>query len=46
MVKRVTNTIAKEYRLYVNSGVVITSVAQGTPAYKAGLQPGDVIQGN
>jgi serine protease Do len=44
MVKRVTNAIAKEYRLYVNSGVVITSVAQGTPAYKAGLQPGDVIQ--
>ena len=35
--------VAAYYNLSVNSGVLITDVTTGSPADKAGLQPGDVI---
>jgi len=35
--------VAAFYNLTVNSGVLITDVTTGSPADKAGLQPGDVI---
>ena len=31
------------YRLAVNKGVLVTEVASGSPADKAGIKPGDVI---
>jgi len=39
----VTQAIANRYRLPVNSGVLVTQVAPGTPAEDAGLQRGDII---
>jgi serine protease Do len=35
--------VARRYGLAVNSGVLVTDVASGSPADKAGLNPGDVI---
>ena len=43
-VKRISAELGRKYYLYVEDGVVITSVASGSPAEKAGLRPGDVIQ--
>jgi serine protease Do len=39
----VDQTLALFYGLAVSQGVLITDVASGSPADKAGLQPGDVI---
>ena len=39
----VDSTVAAYYGLGVNQGVLITNIASGSPADKAGLQPGDVI---
>ena len=35
--------VALRYRLAVDSGVLVTDVASGSPADEAGLKPGDVI---
>jgi serine protease Do len=35
--------VARRYRLAVDSGVLVTDIASGSPADKAGLKPGDVI---
>ncbi|MDD3148876.1 MAG: PDZ domain-containing protein, partial [Candidatus Riflebacteria bacterium] len=43
-VSQVTGDLVRKYHLYVDEGCVITSVAEGSPASRAGLQPGDVIQ--
>ncbi len=37
--------VAARYGLSVQSGVLVTEVASGGPAEKAGLAPGDVIVG-
>jgi len=42
-VTTVTSTIQQYYNLSVNKGALITSVASGSPASKAGLRAGDVI---
>jgi len=42
-VATVTSTIQHYYNLSVNTGALITSVTNGSPADKAGLRPGDVI---
>lgn len=39
----VDQSVATFYRLGVDKGVLITDVASGSPADKAGLRPGDVI---
>ena len=39
----ITKDLAKEFGLPNTNGAVISSVAQGTPAARAGLQRGDVI---
>jgi serine protease Do len=39
----VNDFVAAMYNLSVNKGVLITSVVQGSPADKSGLQQGDVI---
>ena len=39
----ITKEVAKEFGLPNTSGAVVSSVAQNTPAAKAGLKPGDVI---
>jgi serine protease Do len=41
--QNVTPDIARRLRLENRSGAVITDVEQGSPAARAGLQPGDVI---
>ena len=38
-----TDKNIKRYGLYVDRGCVITGVAKGYPADRAGLEPGDVI---
>ena len=35
--------VARQFRLPVTEGIVVTTVGQGTPAARAGLQPGDII---
>jgi len=42
-VTTVTSTIQNYYNLAVNTGALITSVTNGSPADEAGLRPGDVI---
>jgi serine protease Do len=42
-VTTVTSTIQQYYNLAVNTGALITSVTDGSPADEAGLRPGDVI---
>ncbi|PKL41971.1 MAG: hypothetical protein CVV41_16095 [Candidatus Riflebacteria bacterium HGW-Riflebacteria-1] len=42
--KRVDSELVKKYTLYVDRGCVITMVAPDSPAGKAGLRAGDVIQ--
>jgi serine protease Do len=39
----VDSYVIRRYRLSVSSGVLVTDVAAGSPAAKAGIQPGDVI---
>jgi serine protease Do len=41
--RTVNATVAFWYRLPVNTGVLITSVPEGSPADLAGLEPGDVV---
>ncbi|OGK08952.1 MAG: hypothetical protein A2W80_17580 [Candidatus Riflebacteria bacterium GWC2_50_8] len=43
-VKKVDAELAKKFTLYVDQGCVITMVAPDSPAGKAGLRAGDVIQ--
>jgi serine protease Do len=39
----VTPQLARELKLKVNGGAVITNVQQGSPAAEAGVRPGDVV---
>ena len=41
----VSSEIAKELGLKKNSGVLVTQVVKGSPAFEAGIQPGDVVVG-
>jgi len=43
-VKKVDSALARNYSLYVDQGCVITMVSSDSPAGKAGLRAGDVIQ--
>jgi len=43
-VKKIDATLARSYSLYVDQGCVITMVSPDSPAGKAGLRAGDVIQ--
>jgi S1-C subfamily serine protease len=40
-----SSTLASEFGLPVSSGAVVVEVLPGTPAQRAGLEPGDVIVG-
>jgi serine protease DegQ len=42
-IQEVTPALADALKLPVNQGAVVTSVESGSPAEKAGIQPGDVI---
>lgn len=42
-VSKITGELVRKYDLYVDEGCVITSVAAGSSAERAGLRPGDVI---
>lgn len=42
-IQSVNATVADQFRIKPNEGVVVTEVRAGTPAAKAGIQPGDVI---
>ena len=41
----VSADIAKELGLKKDSGVLVTQVVKGSPAFEAGIQPGDVVLG-
>ena len=43
-VRQLTPQLARQFRIETESGVVIAEVDQGSPAQRAGLQPGDVIK--
>ncbi len=43
-VSKVTGDLVRRFHLFVEEGCVITAVVEGSPAGRAGLQPGDVIQ--
>jgi len=45
ILKTIDSEVAAKYGLANRSGTVIDVVLPGTPAEKAGLQPGDVVQG-
>ncbi len=42
-IQSVNATVADQFQIKPNEGVVVTEVRTGTPAAKAGIQPGDVI---
>ncbi|NCB37144.1 MAG: PDZ domain-containing protein [Erysipelotrichia bacterium] len=44
VVRRINGELLRKYYLFVDQGCVITSIAQGSAADRAGLQTGDVIQ--
>lgn len=39
----VTRAVSRMYNLPIDSGVLIAEVGEGTPAYEAGLRPGDIL---
>jgi serine protease Do len=43
-VQNVTKDIAEQFGYPIGEGVIVTRVAQGSPAAEAGVQPGDLIQ--
>ncbi len=43
MIQPVTHELAEQFGVKTREGVLVTEVRPGTPAAKAGLQPGDVI---
>ncbi len=43
-VKRVDEMLAKHLGIATNDGVIVYSIKRGSPALKAGFEPGDVIQ--
>ncbi len=43
MIQPVTYSLAKQFGVKAREGVVVSNVQDGTPAAKAGLEPGDVI---
>ncbi|NLX96116.1 MAG: Do family serine endopeptidase [Rhodopirellula sp.] len=43
MIQPVTHQLAEQFGVKAKQGVVVSNVQEGTPAAKAGLEPGDVI---
>ncbi len=44
MIQPVNQQVAEQFKIKVHSGVFVREVRDGTPAAKAGVQPGDVIE--
>ena len=44
MIQPVNQEVAEQFKIKVHSGVFVREVRDGTPAAKAGVQPGDVIE--
>ena len=43
VIQPVTQPLAEQFKVKVNTGVLVTEVRPDTPAAKAGLKPGDIV---